>query len=315
MEISVRFKGMSHPSLYRYAPGIEFDWRYPRLFDFLKISPSYRIAHLIATGQIERNSRPLPVDFELVEQTYEMFGDVDRPNFIEWWYMVAQFRFGVSAIAEPRMLLRLPHGAEPSASHVEDVHAALERYTTTERQAEGLPAVFVVAIPVSHDRKRVLRDVAGLIDREFGPEPKNAVLPPARLIDNKMRERTLETAMRVLFARCKTPWAKLYELGSWTKIAPAYVTKRSARRRDDDAIDRKRERMEVVVSRHLHRAYLLAENAARGRFPTLDPLPDDPDRPKFDYWAMSEQLHAENRVAFPKDLKNKHVPPRLPPNV
>jgi hypothetical protein len=50
--------------------------------------------------------------------------------------------------------------------------------------------------------------------------------------------------------------------------------------------------MEILTSRHLHRAYLLAENAARAKFPSLDPLPPDTARPGFDYFQLNRQMRA-----------------------
>ena len=48
--------------------------------------------------------------------------------------------------------------------------------------------------------------------------------------------------------------------------------------------------MEIVTARHLQRAYIIAENAARGRFPCLEPLLEDPARPVFDYPQIGQQL-------------------------
>jgi len=127
-----------------------------------------------------------------------------------------------------------------------------------------------------------------LIDREFGPEHQEQGITAAKLIDNKMRERTLVMAMRVLLARLSAPKAKLYQIGNGTKIAPHYWTDEKRRRSDDQDVQRRM--MEIVTARQLNRAYLLAENAARGRLPSLDPLPPDPARPEFDYPTLRKRV-------------------------
>ncbi len=285
-----RFFRMSALTVDQHQIFIDLDWRYPQLLEYLKVSPSYRLAHLISTGEIERDSCPLPQDFELVEQTYQAFGDVYRTSFTEWWLNIAQFRFGVSAAPKPHTFIRLRHREVVPEVSIYEVRDAFERYTMVERPSEGLPAALVVAIPVSRDRKRMLRDLEALIDREFGPEHEEAAGLSAKLIDNKMRENTMETARRVLFERCLKPDARLFEIGNATGIAPEFWTDEKKQRSDDREIDFKRQMMEITTSRQVHRAYLLAENAARGRFPALDALPSDPNRPGFDYRALGIQL-------------------------
>lgn len=127
-----------------------------------------------------------------------------------------------------------------------------------------------------------------MIDREFGPEHQEQGITSAKLIDNKTRERTLVMAMRVLLAKLSAPKAKLYQIGNGTKIAPHYWTDETRRRSDGQ--DGQRRMMEIVTARQLNRAYLFAENAARGRFPSLEPLAPDPARPEFDYAKLRKQL-------------------------
>ena len=283
-----RYARLSKISLERHDIAIDLDWRYPQLFDWLQVSPSYRLAHLIATGRVARESQPLPIDFADVERTYAALGSVYRTYFGEWWLTTAQFCFGVSATPKAQTLLRLDHRQLPEEAMVDQARVGLDRYLAAERPAEGLPAALVIAIPVSRDRRRVLREVAALIDREFGPEHQEQGITAAKLIDNKMRERTLVMAMRVLLARLSAPKAKLYQIGNGTKIAPHYWTDEKRRRSDDQDVQRRM--MEIVTARQLNRAYLLAENAARGRFPSLDPLPPDPARPEFDYPTLRKRV-------------------------
>jgi hypothetical protein len=294
MTIPDRFARLSKLSSEHHDIAVELDWRYPYLLEFLRLSPSYRLAHLIATGETASDAQPLPADFALVQQTYAAFGDVYGMHFSEWWLNVAQFRFGVSTLPKPRRLLKLDEREEAPNAPVENMRKALERYAAIERPSEGLPAVLLVAIPVSRDRKRVLREIAALIDEEFGAEHADTAGSFAQLIDNKMRESTLETALRVLHRRCRNLEDRLFEIGNATHVANQYRTKSGASRRDKE-VDYKRYLMEIVTSRHLRRAYVIAENAARSRFPSLSSLPTDPGRPEFDYPALAERLEADNR--------------------
>ena len=285
-----RFQRLTKLSFERHDIAVELDWRYPQLFDFLQISPSYRLAHFVARGEIAPGSRPLPRDFEQVERTYRAFGGVYRTYFGEWWFRTAQFRFGVSTVPKPHKFLRLNELEDAPNEPAEAIRAALDRYTAVERPAEGMPASLIVAIPVSRDRRRVMREIEALIEREFGPERSDDPETFMRLIDNKMREQTLINAMRVLQAQSAVPRAPLYMVGNYAKIAPHYWTDPKIKRRESPEVLEKRMMMEIVTSRQLRRAYLLAENAARGRFPCLDPLPEDPARPQFNYAVLGRQF-------------------------
>ena len=100
-------------------------------------------------------------------------------------------------------------------------------------------------------------------------------------------------ARTVLRTRAAHPDEYLFVIGNMAEVSPINETDPSEKRAH--VLD-KRRTMEIMTSRHLHRAYTLAENAARGRFPTLDPLPDDPARPKFDFKILLQDL--EEHVAW-----------------
>ncbi|WP_203074828.1 hypothetical protein [Falsiroseomonas ponticola] len=279
---------LSRISLRDHDLSIDLDWRYPQLFEYLQVSPSYRLAHRIAMGMLARDARPLPADFADVERTYAAFGSVYRCFFDDWWIRTAQFRFGASAKPRVHGLLKLTHGEQVDEGKVNEVFTRLDQYLTEERPSEGLPAAVLVAIPVSHDRRRMLRAVAELIERELGPETAQEGVVEAKLLDNKIRERTVATAMRALLVRASSPKTPLYKVGNHLGLAPHYWTDPERPRSDDQ--DVKRRLMEIVTARQLRRAYLLSEHAARGRFPCLDPLPPDPNRPEFNYATVGKLL-------------------------
>ncbi len=287
-----RFIRLSKLSLDRYDIAIDLDWRYPHLFDFLQISPSYRLAHLIATGRLERNARPLPADFAEVETAYRAFGSVYRTYFGEWWLNVAQYLFGIARPPEPKPLLRLSSREAANQDTLSHVMEAMDRYLTAERPAQGETAALLLAIPIHRDRRRLLREIESAIEAAFPGEEQQAGIITAKLVHNKMRERTFLMAMRTLLARASVPKAKLYQVGNHTKIAPQYWTDTKLKRRDDPEVFDRRRMMDIVVARQLHRAYLLAENAARMKFPSLDPLAPDPHRPEFDYPELGRQLRS-----------------------
>ena len=294
----------------KYELSVVADWRYRQFFSFLQISPSYRQAHLIAVGELDRAAQPLPSDFGLVETTYRAFGDVSRTYFWDWWLSKAQYQFGVSAAPKAKALLRVDMRQPVTEEMIAATHGELDEFVLVDRPAQGSLATLVLAIPLQNDRKALLKQVSHLIDAAYGKEREQQGIAPYHMVRNKMREQTLIMAMRVLRARAARPKDKLFVIGNLTNVSPAHWS--DAKLKRDKVEANKRENMEILTSRHLHRAYLIAENAARGKFPSLEPLPPDTARPSFDYVQLNRQLKsyikwAEGEVATLEARKQRRT--------
>lgn len=303
------YQYLSKISEKKYQIEVDVDWRYDHLFEYLQISPSYRLARLIANGKLKKDPSKLPSDFALVEATYQRLGDVHRTYFQEWWINRAQFQFGASASPKPKLLLNIGQGVTAGLSSVARLTQGLDKYLSTDRPVQGMPGVLVVALPATADRRKLLRELDEMLATAVPPEPTEARPHAMALEQNKIREATLQMALRVLRARASYPDEKLYQTGNRTKVSPALWTDPARARKDGQ--DDKRRTMEIMTSRQLWRAYVLAENAARGRFPSLEPLKDDPNRPEFDYavllkdysryvewgWKRIAELKEERRLA------------------
>jgi hypothetical protein len=270
----------------RYDLQIKADWRYRQFFDFLQISPSYRLVHLIATGKLKRNEVELLCDIETVEDTYNAFGDVWEIDFWKWWIDRAQYQFGISVTPSVHKITSVDVGNEISESAVTDAQIELEQYLRADRLAEGKPASIIVGVPLHGERKQIIKQFAEMLDSVYEARTHQRGIAPYQVTRNKIREQTLKNAMRVLRARAALPNKPLFVIGNKSKIAPAYETDENNRLRNDE----RRRLMEILTSRQLHRAYLFAEHAARGSFPCNDPLPEDDARPAFEYVMLKRQF-------------------------
>jgi len=270
----------------RYQLQITADWRYEQFFNFLQISPSYRLAHEIAIGMVDRTATELPLDFKAVEACYQAFGNVWQINFWKWWITKAQYQFGTSAIPTVHQIARVEVGDEPSEEELGKVHEEVDQYLLADRLAEAKPASLILAVPLHGDRKHILKQFTDFLDKAYDPKQHQRGIAAYQVTRNKIRLQTLKDAMRVLRARAALPNKKLFEVGNKSKISAAYETDES---RPEFDYDRKR-LMEILTSRYLQRAYLVAEHAARGIFPCLDSLPDDHANPAFDYHQLQQQF-------------------------
>ena len=276
----------------RYARSMGSKWRYMEFFNFLQISPSYRLAHLVATGKIDRSTAVFPNDFALVETTYSAFGDVSRTYFWEWWFTTAQYEFRESLPPTPRTILKLDLDQHATDEVISSAQAALADYVKVDRMAQGSSATLVIALPLHADRKSMLQNLNKLLDQAYAEGDRSIAIARWEIIRNKMRKSMIDKARQVLRSRASYPDEPLVRIGERTKVSPKNAV--DSHEKGKGAADAKR-LLQILTSRHLNRAYLLAENAARGRFPSLDPLPADRGRPQFDYKVLNKELMAHGR--------------------
>lgn len=267
----------------KYGISVQEDWRHESFFQFLQISPSYRLAHLIATGaQDVAATAHVPQDFPDVVKTYDAFGDVWQTDFWNWWVKRAQYQFGVRFPPRVHKIATVRSGADADQQSFDDARACLDQYFFADRLAEGRPGSLVVAVPLLADRATILREVSRLMDEALqgaGPEASTAQFT---FLVNKIRRRTLDNARRVARARAAAPKQPLYVIGNRVKIDVGYVTEEGAKTLKDN----RRELMVIVTSRHLHRALIFSENAARGRFPCADEV----DSIEFDFKKLRSSI-------------------------
>ena len=269
---------------------IEADWRYRAFYDALLMSPSYRNAAYIAANGLNPSDYQLPADFSEVENTLQMFGDVIEKLFYDWWIDIAQHQFDLEPPLEPQILLNLEHYQQPTDEELEDVDKNVRTYIKRDRPAQGNSAALVIALPIWSDRASTIR----LLTKALQSMPDLFKRKPTKgkfaFVKNKIRYNTFKTAISVLKEHAANPELKLFEIGNRLNLSPSNWTDPQEGRALNG---KKRELMEIITSRHLHRAYLFCENAARGRFPSLDPLPHDTKRPDFDYERINDLKDAE----------------------
>jgi hypothetical protein len=293
-QLSAFIEDMAAISREKFKLKVSANWRNWQFYKFLQVSPSYELARLASLGKLSPKI-PRPKDFADVMKTYEAFGDTRQTRYWDWWFKRAQFQFGMSVEPAVSLIMDANVRQQISDNEIHRGQSALERYWKTQRSEEGLPASVVLAVPLDGDRRKILKRVGEILDRFYNVKV-HASAAPYQLIRDKTREETLIVAMRVLHARAALPRAPLFVVGNKSKIQSEYET--------DEKLDllnsEQRRYMEILTSRHIRRAYLFSENAARGKFPSLDPLPADPNRPKFN----PVKLHAEFR-ALMKWLQGK----------
>ena len=272
----------------RAGLSVPTDFRYEHFFEFLLLSPSYRLAIKYRNGRIKSAREQLPPDFDEVLKTFDAFGDVVQTGFEQWWADKAQFQFGIVSNPRGSLLMKLDVQEEAGLSQLKASKAALKKYLDNDRPSQGNRAMVVLALPIYANRVVMTREFDRLLNESGIPLKEPKEIFPFRIIDNKIRSELMDNAYRVTLYRAANPEKKLLEIGMETGVSPAMFNENT---KDWDY--EKRRDLENMTSRLIRKAYRLAENAARGRFPSLDSLPTAPGRTKFDYEALhkAHEIH------------------------
>jgi hypothetical protein len=242
-------------------------------FELLALSPSYELARRYrqSKGRLSQQDRErLPADFEQVLAVYDDFGDVQQLFFREWWLQRGLKLLGSPGDRPETELLFKASRQKPLND--EHIQRARHYFSIAWKEAHQ-PDVAVIAVPLNIGRQKALKQVKKLIDRHAVDlfEPPT---PKYQLADKDMHVKSLIDAMAVLYMRAAKPDFKLWQVGVEVNISKSYskrfdskTTKRNANNSDE------LRHLEMMTSRKYRQARHIAENAARGIFPSMKPPP------------------------------------------
>lgn len=261
---------------------------YQLMFEFLRISPSYELARKSRTlGLTKAEQALLPPDFSEVLKTYDLIGDVNCVLFRQWWLNKGLHVFG-NPYTKPKLheIAMFKNGEETDAMAVA---SKLKSQFSELRQAEGLSASLIVAIPLQLKRSEILRRVRHILDLYKEKEIGQAEQPKIKLMGKRFHANAMYKGLRLLWFKSAKPNWELWRLGAKSQISDSYskVLNPSAPRKPNDAIEMDdRIVMSKITFRALQRFELIAENAARGKFPCSDPI----EMAEFNYPEISQRL-------------------------
>ncbi len=252
--------------------------------EYLAVSPSYDLARRHRAGTLTEQERArLPADFEDVLAVYDDLGDVQRVSFLDWWSERGLAVFGYE-------------GAKPRVQRIDTLRSNRHRRAAERVQSfieddwteQGQPNSMLVSIPVGLSKTRITRQMGKLLSKY---DDEQRVLPDAKakypLVGTRQRKDTLFRYLFVVWVRCAMPRQPLWRVGVRAKVSDTYSRELDARARiprGEQVYDRSV--LAVLTSRAWSRGIALAENAARGRFPSYD-MPEHAVEPNtHDLWDM-----------------------------
>lgn len=232
-------------------------------FEFLALSPSYELARRYRAnkGKLSNADQDrIPADFEKVLEIYDDFGDIQKYLFKTWWVERGVDLYGVQGAPSKTLpIYKFARGNNPDNAKVKE---AIAKYLDSTRPKLNQPPAILLTIPLDSTRQKVLKEVKALLDKhiEKSPEP---VKPKYGLTAKDTHVQNIIDAMSVLYIRSARPDWRLWQIGEECKIKK----NRKSRSPDPAAFDSLRT-LEQMTSRKLKTATYIAENAARGIFPS-----------------------------------------------
>lgn len=278
------------------------------MVEFLRLSPSYALAreadlNRLSKGEIEQKlfalyeteERPLSSDeksalvkdFDRVTKTYAEFGDVLTIDFDVWWLERGADLFGFD-YERPRItkIAQL----DKDEKHTNTPASLLNDYLQSDRVKQGMPPSLILALPLGVPKRTLMMELSKLIDRANVAVPPKAQKAKRTLTKQRLRSKPLFMFIKLLMYKAGSPSSPLWKLGLRANVSPKYS--------EDMALDSKvtsknidqRLNLTILTSRALRKAKLIAENAARGEFPSTEAR----ELADFDWDAVYERLRIAN---------------------
>lgn len=245
------------------------DWRYRFVVPYIRHSSSYQAVRAKYRGQsIKKVELPLDKKEVLRVATYFDLLSIDSDTYgddqVEWWNTAGKSVYGFN---------------QP----IPGVHVDLFKVGEVKQMYRGgrLVPMVLVEIPLNLTLTQAMREVKEYlqwhIEKSNGAIKFGMPLPDAYKADfqlekSKLRKLTLEKGLEALtMYKAGVP---LWKIGNNLDLSPSYAIDEADVNLDQyEAADKKRV-LSIMARKLINTASLIAENAARGRFPSDKPFPE-----------------------------------------
>lgn len=285
------------------------------MVEFLRISPSYELARQIRTKALDKKTqnklitqlyesdgkKPSSIDkqavikeFQAVLATYDEFGDISTQLFDEWWQARGIYIYGTPY---NKPLVKQIARIEKDEDFEPLFYKPYEQYLTKTRAAEGNPTSLILGLPLGMPKAELLRQVSKLIDSARVSLVSKSKRAGKALAAKRLRSEPLFIQLRILMAKAQYPDMQLWKVGLWAKVSAKHAKTldlKGLKKKFEDADSK--EHLAILTSRAFKKAKQVAENAARGSFPSPKPV----RLPNYDFDDVYKRL----RIHY-KNLKER----------
>lgn len=285
------------------------------MVEFLRISPSYELARQIRTQKLDQKTqnklitqlyeaegkklsaidkRAVINEFQLILATYDEMGDISKLSFDAWWQARGIYIYG-SPFCKP--IVRKIARVEKDESFEPIFNKVYEHYLNKTRAAEGNPISLVLGVPLGMPKAELLRQISKLIDTAKVPLLSKSKRAGKALTAKRLRSEPLFIQLRILLAKAQYPDMQLWKIGLWAKVSAKHAKTldlKESKKKFEDADSK--EHLAILTSRAFKKAKLVAENAARGSFPSSKVV----RLPNYDFEDIYSRLRAHYKTLKPR---------------
>lgn len=179
-----------------------------------------------------------------------------------------QFMGHFGAQANTKQLGVLRHdGSAP----VPNILEGLEGYLAKQWVVEGKPSAVIAAIPLGMSKSAIMKQIEAMLD---GLMPDTRKLadgsPKYQMADKRNDLPSVDRYYRAMMLKVRRPTLKNWQIGVLAKLSEAHRREHLKRRALDPNYDPTKDRSTIKeqTSRTISRGHMIAENAARGIFPS-----------------------------------------------
>lgn len=233
-------------------------------FTYLRISPSYELARKHRNGTLtDADTARLPADFDAVLAVYDDLGDVQQVQFLPWWKKTGIRYLGNEGIRLSLGPITVLNTNQPDPLSVVSYFA--NEYIDKKWTKQGRPTTAIISVPLGLTKTEIRAQLDFLLTK-YDDELK--VAPPRSakysIESGKKDADSLFKYQKCVVCRACIPEMPLHEIGAISEISSTY----SGRVLDGSATADDKERLRILTSRAILQGLMLAENAARGIFPS-----------------------------------------------
>jgi len=285
------------------------------MVEFLRISPSYELARQIRSKGLDKKTQnklitqlyevegktlsaidkqDVITGFQAVLATYDQFGDISTQSFDDWWQAQGIYIYG-TPFSKPlvKQITRInkDEDFEPL------FYKPYEQYLTKIRSSEGNPTSLILGLPLGMPKADLLRQISKLIDNAKVPLVTKSARASKALAAKRLRSEPLFIQLRILMAKAQYPDMQLWKIGLWAKVSAKHAKTldlKESKKKFEDADSK--EHLAILTSRAFKKAKQVAENAARGSFPSSKPV----KLPNYDFEDIYTRLRVHYKTLKPR---------------
>ena len=244
---------------------VEMPVLYQYWFEYLRLSPSYELARRYRLEKLSATDKKrLPKDFDQVLKVFDDFGNLQQQLFKPWWVKTGLTLMGTpTKRPTPKSVAKLTSNKDQKK-----VLENVEKYLRNDWVEIGEPETLLLAIPLNIKRSRLMTEITQILSDSISNKPTQ-VKAQYQLLRKKTHLQTLKIGIKTLWIRALRPDGELWRIGAETEISKTYSKEVDAKTIKKTVLtSQARQMLTIMTSRALLNATMVAENAARGIFPS-----------------------------------------------